>query len=149
MKSYADHRGINARLDEIQAAVLNVKLKYLMDQLNKRKALASLYLKGFDGAVMPLLPASGVDHSYHLFVVRTQNRDRLREKLLELGIQTGIHYPYPINKMRGLQITYDRAEDLPVTEKLCREILSLPLYPDLPECDVLRVIEAVNKLAAF
>jgi dTDP-4-amino-4,6-dideoxygalactose transaminase len=145
-KSYADCRGINARLDEIQAAVLNVKLKYLKDQLNKRKVLASLYLEGLDQAVIPLLPTLGVDHSYHLFVVRTPNRDRLREKLLELGIQTGVHYPYPINKMPGLQIAHDLSEELPVTEKLCREIVSLPLYPDLSRCKVLRVIEAINKL---
>jgi aminotransferase EvaB len=146
-KSYAERPGINARLDEIQAAILNVKLKYLREQLNKRKLIASLYRRGLGPAVTPLLPAPGVDHSYHLFVVRTPNRDRLRDRLAEFGIQTGIHYPYPINRMQGMRIAPDCVEDLPVTERLCSEVLSLPLYSDMPESDAFKVIEAVNELA--
>lgn len=143
---YAEREGINTRLDEIQAAILNVKLKHLPDQLEKRRAIAQIYLAGLPDGVKPMTAGVGVGHSYHLFVVRTRNRDDLRKALGERHIQTGIHYPFPIHRMRGYDFLGYRDGSLPVTESLAHEILSLPMYPELPIDSARRVLEAVHEI---
>jgi dTDP-3-amino-3,4,6-trideoxy-alpha-D-glucose transaminase len=127
-----------SRLDEIQAAVLSVKLAHLDEWNATRKRLAARYRSRLDG-VVGLPPSEGV---FHLFVVRTAHRDALKAYLAEHGVSSDIHYPLPVH----LQAPYAEfsRDELPNTERLANEILSLPIYPELPDedvdyvCDVLR-----------
>lgn len=144
---YSEREGINSRLDEIQAVVLNLKLRYLSDQLQKRRSIAKLYLANLPKEITPLITMAGIAHSYHLFVVRTANRDCLRCALAGYGIQTGIHYPYPIHQMRGYEFLGYRNGSLPGTEALSKEILSLPLYPELPKESVEYVLRSLHEIS--
>lgn len=137
--------GLNSRLDELQAAILRVKLRHLDTDNRKRQHLSKIYgreLRG-SGLVLPIQPAS-VSHVYHLHVVRHPGRDGLRRFLAERGIGTGIHYPVPVH----LQPAYRRRlpvgpGGLPETERACREILSLPMYPQLTNRQVKHVCTSI------
>lgn len=124
----------NHRLDSLQAAILRVKLKYLDEWIASRRKLALLYSRLLAGANLGL-PAEipGYQHVYHLYVIRSKNRDALQSYLKDRGIGTAIHYPTPVH----LQPFYNKSEDkrgkFPIAEKLCNEILSLPMYPELTE----------------
>lgn len=136
-------KGWNTRLDEIQAAVLRVKLKHLDAGNAARKHLASIYNDGLAGSKL-ILPTmtSGADHVYHLYVVRTEGRDRLLEFLRKEGIGAAVHYPVPVH----LQPAYARmGENLIETERVAREILTLPIYPELSEKDVTSVTKAIKR----
>jgi dTDP-4-amino-4,6-dideoxygalactose transaminase len=135
--------GWNTRLDELQAAILRVKLKYL-DQDNRARAkLADLYHLGLND--MPLtLPSAekGSTHVYHLFVIKTRERDRLLGFLKDRDIGAAIHYPAPVH----LQPAYTYlGNKLPQTEKTAKEILTLPMYPELAEDAVKTVVDAVRE----
>jgi len=144
-KYYHEFVGINSRLDEIQAAVLRVKLKYLDKWNERRKKVAKLYnelLEDF-GIVTPI-EKEYAKHVYYLYVVRCKDRDKLQQYLSEKGIQTMIHYPVPIHKQKayfnlGFNI------QLLLTENICNEILSLPMYPGLSEDEVLSIAEGIKK----
>jgi dTDP-4-amino-4,6-dideoxygalactose transaminase len=133
-------KGMNARLDEMQAAILRVKLRHLEGWNDRRRELAALYQSFLaDVLTLPHEPPE-THHVYHQFVVRHPQRDSLRAYLLEHGIHTQIHYPVPIH----LQPAYrDLATALPVTESAADQILSLPLYPELRNEDVERVCQVV------
>jgi len=135
-------KGVNSRLDEIQAAILRVKLKYL-DRLNeKRRKNAKLYnelLK--DGDILTLVEKEYAKHVYHLYVIRYKERDKLQQHLLKNGIQTQIHYPIPVHKQKP----YICNLKLPVTEKICNQILSLPMHPFLQEDEILYISEKVKE----
>ena len=139
--------GLNSRLDELQAAVLRVKLKYLDGSNEERRRKALLYTQRLHGANIRC-PAvrKQVDPVYHLYVIRTQERDSLRDFLRGQGIQTLIHYPVPVH----LQSAYGQLGcgpgDLPVTEECSRHILSLPLYPEMPESEI---EEVASKIEVF
>ena len=135
--------GWNTRLDEIQAAVLRVKLKYLEEDNAARIRHAETYLSGLDGLDIRLPQKSGeVTHVYHLFVIRVRERARVMDQLQSQGIGTAIHYPVPVHR----QPAYEKfSHPMPETEKAAGEILSLPMYPELPEADVHRVIDALRK----
>lgn len=140
-----DHRlaGCNSRLDELQAAVLRVKLPHL-DADNRRRALiASVYLESMRNPAI-VLPAAAERHSHvwHLFVVRARNRDALRSHLERRGIGTAIHYPVPPHGQPALGGLRDTP--LPVTERLHREVLSIPLNAALTDAEVARIVEAIN-----
>jgi dTDP-4-amino-4,6-dideoxygalactose transaminase len=140
------HRGINSRLDEIQAAILRVKLAHLDRHNEQRRQLAGLYHQLLTGVSLPL-ERSGqpqVHHVYHLYVIRHPKRDWLRERLQTRGISTLIHYPIPIHRQPAYENLGYRAGSLPVTERLAAEVLSLPLYIGLPEADLRTVAQAVN-----
>ncbi|WP_291123133.1 DegT/DnrJ/EryC1/StrS family aminotransferase [Flavobacterium sp. UBA6046] len=128
MKYYNDCIGINSRLDELQAAFLNVKLPNLDEENNKRKAIAERYLSEIknDKIILPFWDLSG-NHVFHLFVIRTRNRDELQQHLLGNGIETVIHYPIPPHKQKALS-AWDNFS-FPVTEKIHNEVLSLPMNP--------------------
>jgi dTDP-4-amino-4,6-dideoxygalactose transaminase len=134
-----------SRLDELQAAVLNVKLSRLAADVDKRRAIAARYNAAFAELpiVLPRSPA-GRSHAYHLYVIRSDRRDALARHLDAAGIATGIHYPYPVHRQPGLVGAARIPRPLPVTEALEKEILSLPLYPSMGSdaCD--RVIETVR-----
>ena len=141
---YAEREGINSRLDEIQAAVLNVKLRHFRQYLDRRRALAALYDAGLSMEAVRLLQHKGVNHACHLYAVKVSNRQSVRDQLISAGIHTGIHYPYPIHLMRAYSFLGYRKGSLPNTELFADEILSLPLYPELSVESVDRVINVLN-----
>lgn len=130
-------RGINSRLDELQAAILRVKLAHLEEWIDARRGHARLYgeLLGQTGLVLPV-EVPPARHSYHLFVIRSPDRDRLRQHLEENGIGTSIHYPMPIHYQQAYRDLGYSKGDFPHAERSSREVLSLPLYPDLSEEEV-------------
>src|SRR6266567_571610 len=139
--------GTNSRLDAIQAAVLSVKLRRLDDWNRRRAELAGIYFRGLGetNLIMPAIAPEG-GHNYHLFVVRTSQRDLLRKFLAERGIETGIHYPQPIHLTPAYQaLGYPGRGSLPVAERLATEILSLPIYPELTREQTQEVILAVRE----
>ena len=137
-------KGFNSRLDEIQSAILRVKLKYLDKMNNKRNEIAKYYLNNLDKTKL-ILPINQKDSGrvWHLFVIRTKKRDYLQKKLYELGIQTIIHYPTPAHKQKCYRNF--KFQPLPITENICSEILSLPLYPNMPKYDYEYVVSKVNE----
>ncbi|MDI3509813.1 MAG: hypothetical protein PWQ61_578 [Betaproteobacteria bacterium] len=137
--------GLNSRLDELQAAVLNVKLPHLADWVKRRREIATWYDESLPGQLQRMVPNQGVDHAYHLYVVRSSQRDRLRAALSSMGVGTGIHYPHPIHRMPGYEWMGMGEGSLPVTEMLAREVLSLPMYPELGRERAQLVIDAVNR----
>lgn len=130
-----DHElaGYNMRLDELQAAFLSVKLKYLQHWNAERQQIAQLYHEYLSGIQELTLPVKPVDaeHVYHLYVARTPERDRLIKFLATEGIQTSIHYPLPVHLQKPLINLGYRQGDFPVAEKICKSCISLPLYPGL------------------
>jgi dTDP-4-amino-4,6-dideoxygalactose transaminase len=135
--------GMNSRMDEIQAAILRVKLGHLDHWNNMRKHVAHLYdeFLAESDIILPV-EQSYAKHVYHLYVIRTKKRGRLRSYLIKKGIETGIHYPLPIHK----QPSYKRKGTfpaLPVTEQICKEILSLPMSPWLDEELTQYIVEGV------
>lgn len=136
--------GINSRLDELQAAFLNVKLPDLDSDNQKRRQIANRYLSEIknDKIVLPFYDGSA-NHVFHLFVIRTENRNELQEYLNENGIQTLIHYPIPPHQQKALAAF--NALSFPITEKIHREVLSLPMSPVLTEEEVSSVIHVLNQ----
>jgi dTDP-4-amino-4,6-dideoxygalactose transaminase len=124
--------GFNSRLDEIQAAVLRIKLRHLDAWNSLRRQHAASYAKLLPGLPLelPEILQNGA-HVYHQFVVRTAERDRVRAELAEAGVQTGVHYPIPIHRQAAWRSLGYPDEALPTTERIASEILSLPMYPEL------------------
>ncbi len=135
--------GMNSRLDELQAAILRVKLKYLDRDNRARARIAARYQEGFAGADL-VLPAArkGTTHAYHQFVVLSARRDALRAYLRKKGIETLIHYPMPVHQQPAYR---GGAIKLPVTDFLKSRILSLPIYPELAPRAVNAVIRAIRR----
>jgi dTDP-4-amino-4,6-dideoxygalactose transaminase len=132
-------------MEEIQAAVLNVKLPHLDDWNNKRRERASAYNK--------LLQDRGVGlpreldyarHVYHVYAVQSDQREDLRQRLAEVDIQTGVHYPIPIHLQPAYRTLGYQSGDLPVTEQLAERILSLPMFPDLTDDQQRAVADAIR-----
>lgn len=135
-KYYHDLIGINSRLDELQAAILRVKLPRLDEWNERRRRLAQLYKEILEqtDVVLPT-PRSYANHAYHLFVIRLAGRDSCQRFLQKRGIQTQIHYPIPVHKQKAYA-AFATTKDLSVTRTICTEILSLPLYPSLTDEEV-------------
>lgn len=140
-----DGLGFNSRLDEIQAAILRVKLPYLERWNESRRKLAQLYIEGLAGLPLrPQVEASWATHCRHLFVIRTPDRDRIRAALEARGIRTQLHYPVPVHLQKAYESLGYRAGDFPVSERACNEVLSLPLYPELSTQSVEIVVAAIK-----
>lgn len=138
--------GINSRLDEIQAAILSVKLPHLDADNRRRIAIADRYSKAFSElpVTVPKL-RSETTHVYHLYVIQHGDRDSLRNHLATAGVSTGIHYSDPAHRHGGYdKIVHLPGAGLPVTDTLVGRILTLPLYPELSDDDVNRVITAMQ-----
>ena len=135
--------GVNSRLDELQAAFLNVKLPNLDGENNARKVIAKRYLSEIknDKITLPLWNLSD-NHIFHLFVIRTNKRDELQQYLLENGIQTMIHYPIPPHKQKVFEFWNNLS--FPITEKIHNEVLSLPMSPVLTIEEVDFIISILN-----
>jgi dTDP-3-amino-3,4,6-trideoxy-alpha-D-glucose transaminase len=139
-------RGVNSRLDEMQAALLRVKLARLDEHNAVRRRLAGRYAAGLK-AVAPPAVRLGAEHAFHLYVVRHPCRDALMAALAERGIGTLIHYPIPVHRQAAYADLGYAPGRLPVTERIAGEILSLPLYVGLAEETVNTIVEAVNECA--
>jgi len=135
----------HSRLDEIQSAILRVRLKTLSKQVKKRRQLANYYRSQLP---VKMLLADSPNHAYHLFVVKTLRRDKLQKYLFERKIQTAIHYPKPIHLQPAFRHLGYRRGDFPNTEKLSRQVLSLPLYPYVSKQDQDKIIRVINKFYA-
>ncbi len=138
------YQGINSRLDELQAAVLSVKLSRLDANNERRRTIARLYIDGIHNSLLTLPQVDEWEqHVFHIFPIFSPVRDRLQAYLTEMGIQTLIHYPIPPHKQGALS-EYSSL-DLPVTERIHREVLSLPLSPQMSDEEVGQVIAALNR----
>jgi dTDP-4-amino-4,6-dideoxygalactose transaminase len=138
--------GINSRLDEIQAAILKVKLPHLKADNEKRRHLAALYDRGLEQTpITTPKRANGVMHAMHLYVIELEERESLRQHLIANKIQAALHYPMAIHQQpaygnRGIR----GSSSLPVTEHFYSRLLSLPLYPELDPAQVTRVLDAIH-----
>ncbi len=137
--------GHNCRLDELQAAVLRIKLRRLQDWTEARRRRARLYHAGLNDLPLRLPPlgGAGTDPVFHLFTVRLERRDALAEHLKKQGIGCGVYYPIPVH-LQPAYAGHPARVPLPVSDRASREVLSLPMFSELPETDVARVVEAVR-----
>jgi dTDP-4-amino-4,6-dideoxygalactose transaminase len=153
VKYHHDNIGVNSRLDTIQAAILNVKLKYLDEFNNSRSAVADYYDEAFAGCKSLITPerSSFSTHIFHQYTVRVTDgrRDELRNYLAGKNIPSMIYYPGPLHFQNAYRYLGYREDDFPVTSKLCREVLSLPMHPDLEQEQLdhiaINVLEYLNK----
>ena len=144
VKKYENlYQGLNSRLDEIQAAFLNVKLKYIKNDISNRRRVANYYLENIKNPLITLPTVlSQEGHVWHLFVIRMNNRDALQKHLTENGVQTLIHYPIPPHKQKAYKSLNNLS--FPITEKIHNEVLSLPLSAVLTQVEMENVVELVN-----
>ncbi len=150
-KYYHDIEGYNGRLDSLQAGLLHVKLAHLAKWNAQRREHAAQYhrlLKSVDGALVPPCEPSWSRAVYHLYVVRTADREGLMDHLKKANIGTGIHYPIPLHLQKAYASLQYRAGDFPVAEKASAEIVSLPMFPQLKAVQQARVVEEVLAFAS-
>jgi dTDP-4-amino-4,6-dideoxygalactose transaminase len=148
-KYYHDIEGYNGRLDAIQAGFLSAKLKHLAKWTSQRREIASWYNELFmeSGSVVAPFEPDWSRAVYHLYVVRVEDRQKLQADLAAQNIGTGIHYPVPLHQQKAYAHLGYRTGDFPVTERLAPHIVSLPMFPQLTEEQVQRVVAAVNSAA--
>lgn len=141
------YKGLNSRLDEIQAATLGVKLRGLDKDNQKRREIAQFYCKKIthQGVILPKIPSDIRTHIWHLFVIRHPLRDRLQKYLLDNGIQTMIHYPIPPHLQKAFTYMGYTQGDFPITEEIAATCLSLPLWPGLDYTQIEQVVSTINK----
>ena len=136
--------GFNSRLDEIQAAILRVKLRRLSQSVAQRRRIAGEYRRRIAGSKHGLLGSTPqASHAYHLFVIRASNRPHLVEVLRERGIGFGIHYPVPVHLMPAYEPLGCQPGDLPVSEAAAEAIVSLPMFPELEDSEIANVADAL------
>jgi dTDP-4-amino-4,6-dideoxygalactose transaminase len=153
LRNYGSHekyknlfKGVNSRLDEIQAAILRVKLKYLDKDNEKRRQIAEYYLNHIknEKVILPIIESGNrLSHVWHLFVVRVENRERFQKYLKENGIQTIIHYPIPPHKQKA----YEEWKhcSFSISEEIHKTVISLPISPVLALEHVKKIVKVVNK----
>ena len=136
-----EFEGVNSRLDGLQAAILDVKLKHLAQWIERRRTIAKMYDEGLKNTVITPYVLPGVRHVYHLYVIRIKNRDKVRKFLAEKGISTGIHYPIPLPFLKAYSYLGHKPADFPVAYSIKDELLSLPIYGDMTDEQVEYVIQ--------
>lgn len=140
-----DYMGLNSRMDEMQAAFLTVKIGHLHEENRRRRKVADYFLNNIKNTkiTLPEQPLDPLEHVYHLFVVRTENRDALQKHLEERGIQTLIHYPIPPHK----QACYKELNSLslPITEMIHKQVLSIPISSVLTDDEATQIVKAINE----
>jgi dTDP-4-amino-4,6-dideoxygalactose transaminase len=145
---YHDLLGFNARLDELQAVVLRIKLPHLETWNKQRREHAKLYDKLLNGiGVISPSEHPGNRHVYHLYVIKTPQRDELQMRLKNNGVSTGIHYPIPLHLQKAMAHLGYKKGDLPVTEQTVEQILSLPMYAELEDEQIGYVASEINTMA--
>jgi dTDP-3-amino-3,4,6-trideoxy-alpha-D-glucose transaminase len=141
--------GTNSRLDSVQAAVLRVKLRHLDAWNQARRAGAAEYARGLAGLPGLVLPREkpGFESAWHLYSVRVPDRMGLAEHLQARGISTSLHYTKPIHLQPALAALGGKPGDLPVSERLCREVVQVPLYPELTRAAIAEVVDEIRAFA--
>jgi len=141
----SEYSGRNSRLDEIQAAVLRIKLKHLDLDNEKRRQIAKYYINYLKNTevILPMIRAEN-ESVFHLFVLKVERRQELLDYLLSKGIQAGVHYPVPVHLQPAYKGRILSASDMSVTESLAGRILSLPMYPELPIQDAEKIIDTIK-----
>lgn len=145
-KKYVNiYQGLNSRLDEIQAAVLDIKLKYIDEENEVRRKIARQYISEISNSniILPENPENENEHVWHIFLIRTEKRDELQAYLTENGVQTLIHYPIPPHKQEAYKDW--NSQSFPISEKIHQEVLSLPISPVMENEEIAKVIELLNK----
>jgi len=138
-------KGFNSRLDEIQAALLSVKLRHLDDWNNRRRSIARMYANNITNPLVIHPQEMGYGrHIYHLYVIRVKRRNAFQTFLHEQGIATMIHYPVPIHLQESYQDLGYKRGDFPISEALAKEIVSLPMYPELTDEEILYICDVIN-----
>lgn len=145
--------GLNSRLDNLQAAILRIKLKYLDKWNTQRRKNAELYRKFFNTkpaitktkVILPNLPDKKQDHIYHIYAILTENREKLAERLKSNGIASGMHYYMPIHLQECYKYLGCKKGDFPVAEEMSAKTISLPMYPELTAQQIKRVVAAVKE----
>jgi dTDP-4-amino-4,6-dideoxygalactose transaminase len=142
---YHKIKGLNSRLDELQAAILKVKIEYLDKWNNRRREIANIYSQRISNPLVtkPSEMPYG-KHVYHLYVIRHPDRDRLMTYLENKGVKTLIHYPVPVHLQEAYKDLNYAESSFPVAEQLTREILSLPIFPQLRDDEVKKIVELIN-----
>lgn len=142
------YKGVNSRLDEIQAAILNVKLKYLDLENNRRRQIALFYKNNISSKKikLPAIPAEEKEHVWHLFVITTSERENLLKKLSIANIQTLIHYPVPPHLQSACKDWGYSKGSFPISENLANSCLSLPMWPGLSKSDLKQICNTINLL---
>lgn len=141
-----EFEGTNSRLDGLQAAILDVKLKHLDKWIERRRTIAKMYDAGLKDIVITPSVLSNVKHVYHLYVIRIKNRDKVRELLADKGIATGIHYPIPLPFLKAYSYLGHKPTDFPVAYSMKDEILSLPIHGDMTDEQVEYVIAGLKDI---
>lgn len=144
VKYHHIYKGFNSRLDELQAAFLRVKLKYLDEWTRERRAIADYYLQHIDNDKIKLPSVSGEDNVWHIFPVFCEKRDELQRYLQEKGIMAQMHYPVPVHLQGAYQELGYKKGDYPVAERLADTELSLPLWCGMTSEDQKEVVQAIN-----
>ncbi len=146
-KYYHSMIGVNSRMDGFQAAVLTVKLKYLDDWNQARRKHAMRYNELLDGVYSLTVPTEldHVKHVYHIYSIRTANRDQLKESLAKSEISCGIHYPVPLHLQGAYQFLEYEKGSFPIAERVAREILSLPMFPELTKEQAEKVVKEIRR----
>lgn len=145
VKYHNEIEGVNSRLDEIQAALLNIKLSHLNELTQDRLRIAARYLNNINCSDIELpVTRNQADHVYHLFVVRCKHRDRFQKYLLDKGIKTQIHYPIPPHLAECYTTLGYKVGDFPITELYSNEVLSLPLYNGMTDEEIDYVVSTIN-----
>lgn len=139
------YKGLNSRLDEIQAAVLDIKLKYIDNENKIRREISKRFINEIKNpaVILPEYPADENEHVWHVFVIRSERRDELQSYLTENGVQTLIHYPIPPHKQEAYKDWNNLS--FPISEKIHAEVLSLPISPVMEEKEINTIIEIINK----
>jgi len=141
------YQGVNSRLDEMQAAILRVKLKYLDKETHRRREIAVMYAKGITNPLLssPISPTEIIPlshHVFHLYVLQTERRDHFQQHLQQMSVATMIHYPIPPHHQQAYKEW--AKQGLPITESIHRKVISLPLSPIMTDDQVYQVIESCN-----
>jgi dTDP-4-amino-4,6-dideoxygalactose transaminase len=145
-KYYHQVEGYNYRLDAIQAAILRVKLRHLEEWTEKRRRNAKLYNELLKGSgILPPLEMEYARHAYHLYVIRTEKREQLYSKLKEKGISAAIHYPLPLHLQEAYGYLGWKKGDFPISEACSEELLSLPMFPELTEDEIKKIVEIIKE----
>ena len=147
-KYHYDYIGYNSRLDAMQAAILRVKLKYINNAIENRGRIASRYtekLKGLEGVKVQGIKSGNQHNVYYVFNIFAENRDGLAEHLKSKGVATSIYYPKPLHLQKCFEYLGYKEGQFPVTEKMCEQILALPIYPELTNEEVEYICECIKE----
>jgi dTDP-4-amino-4,6-dideoxygalactose transaminase len=138
--------GFNSRLDEIQAGILLVKLKYIDEYNKRRRQKAAVYTKLLSEKVRCPIEKKGVYHVYHQYTIRSPKRNEIQKRLREQGISSVIYYPVPLHFQEALRFLGYKEGDFPLAERASQEVLSLPIYPELEESVIEEIAEVIRSV---